>query len=126
MARTGRWSIAAVVVLCSFLGGSLPTGGHGLAGKTRTYFVAADEVTWDYAPSGLDQVSGEAFDATERHFVEAGPHTIGKVALKALYHEYTDSTFTTLKPRPPEWAHLGMLGPLLRAEVGDTIRVTFK
>ena len=36
------------------------------------------------------------------------------------------STFTALKKRAPEWEHLGMLGPLLRAEVGDTIQVFFK
>ena len=31
-----------------------------------------------------------------------------------------------LKSRSSDWEHLGMLGPLLRAEVGDTIRVVFK
>jgi FtsP/CotA-like multicopper oxidase with cupredoxin domain len=46
--------------------------------------------------------------------------------LKAIYREYTDATFQTLKPRPPQWEHLGILGPLIRAEVGDTIKVVFK
>jgi len=45
---------------------------------------------------------------------------------KVLYQEYTDSTFRTLKPRAPEWEHLGFLGPLIRAVVGDTIRVVFR
>ena len=45
---------------------------------------------------------------------------------KVLYREYTDSTFRTLKPRPPQWEHLGFLGPLIRAVVGDTIRVVFR
>ena len=27
---------------------------------------------------------------------------------------------------PPEWEHLGILGPLLRAEVGDTIRIVYR
>src|SRR5262249_49399813 len=36
--------------------------------------------------------------------------------------EYTDSTFSTLKAQP-EW--LGILGPVIRAEVGDIILVTF-
>jgi len=44
----------------------------------------------------------------------------------ALYREYTDGTFATLNPRPPEWEHLGTLGPVVRAEVGDTIIVHFK
>ena len=49
-----------------------------------------------------------------------------KVYRKALYREYTDDTFSKLKPRAPEWEHAGILGPILRGEVGDTIRVTFK
>jgi hephaestin len=93
---------------------------------TRTYFIAADEVVWDYAPSGRDEISGQAFDAAQRLVVDNGPHHIGKVAMKAQFREYTDSTFSTLKPRPPAWQHLGLLGPLLRAEVGDTIRVVFR
>ena len=45
---------------------------------------------------------------------------------KAIYREYTDATFTTLKPHPPQWEHLGILGPLIRAEVGDIVKVVFK
>ena len=45
---------------------------------------------------------------------------------KALFREYTDDTFATLKPRPSEWEHLGILGPLIRAEVGDTIRIVYR
>src|ERR671910_590576 len=56
----------------------------------------------------------------------AGSDRIGRVYMKALYREYTDASFTTLKPRPPEWQHLGTLGPVIRAEVGDTIVVHFK
>ena len=44
----------------------------------------------------------------------------------SLYREYTDTTFRTLKPRPPQWEHLGFLGPVIHAEVGDTIRVVFR
>jgi hypothetical protein len=46
--------------------------------------------------------------------------------VKAVYREYTDASFTRLKPRPPEWQHLGLVGPILQAEVGDTIKVVFK
>jgi len=94
--------------------------------RTRTYYVAADEVAWNYTPSGTNQITGRPFDAVERNFVEAGPRSIGATALKAQYREYTDSTFATLKPRAAAWAHLGLLGPLLRASVGDTIRVVFR
>jgi hephaestin len=93
---------------------------------TRTYYIAADEVEWDYAPSGQNLISGEPWDSIQRPFVEPGPQHVGRVARKSLYREYTDSTFATLKPRPPEWEHLGYLGPLVRAVVGDTIRIVFR
>ncbi|HEY1469233.1 MAG TPA: multicopper oxidase domain-containing protein [Candidatus Acidoferrum sp.] len=95
-------------------------------GQMRTYYIAADEVIWDYAPSGINHIVGQPFGDAESFWVASGPHQVGKVLKKALYREYTDATFTRLKPRPTEWEHLGFLGPLLRAEVGDTIQVTFK
>ena len=124
-------SAAFVAASCSQSNPSLshnsPSGGGSSGnGQTRTYFVAADEVVWDYAPSGMNQAEGRPFDDVEKKFMEAGPHVIGRKAKKALYREYTDGTFTALKPRPTGWDHLGFLGPLLRAEVGDTIVVVFK
>ena len=51
---------------------------------------------------------------------------IGSTYIKALYREYTDDTFSELKPRISEWQHLGTLGPMIHAEVCDTIKVVFK
>jgi len=96
------------------------------APQTRVYYIAADEVEWDYAPAGRDLISGQPFDSVSRPFTEAGPRRMGRRVVKALYREYSDSTFRTLTPRPPEWEHLGFLGPVIRAEVGDTIRVVFR
>jgi FtsP/CotA-like multicopper oxidase with cupredoxin domain len=96
------------------------------AGKTRTYYIAADEVNWDYAPSGRDEAMGHPFDALERGYTESGPHRIGRVYKKAIYQEYTDGSFSTLKVRAPEAQYLGLLGPILRGEVGDTIKVVFR
>jgi manganese oxidase len=96
------------------------------AGKTRTYYVAADEVEWNYAPDGVNKMMGMKFSGYPNVFVEKGPHRIGTVYLKAVYREYTDETFGKVKPRAPEWQHTGVLGPILRAEVGDTIRVVFR
>jgi manganese oxidase len=96
------------------------------AGKTRTYYVAADEVNWDYAPYGRDEAMGMPFDEIAKLYTESGPHRIGRVYKKAIYREYTDATFSTLKGRPPEEQYLGLLGPVLRGEVGDTIKVVFK
>jgi FtsP/CotA-like multicopper oxidase with cupredoxin domain len=42
--------------------------------------------------------------------------------------EYTDITFQTKKTyeNPDSLLHLGLLGPTIRGEVGDTITVYFK
>jgi FtsP/CotA-like multicopper oxidase with cupredoxin domain len=95
-------------------------------GKTRTYYVAADEVNWDYAPAGRDETMGHPFDQLEKGYTEPGPHRIGRVYKKAIYREYTDDSFSTLKARPADQQYLGLVGPILRGEVGDTIKIVFK
>jgi len=116
-----------IVTVCVALGIFINIGNKQFAAnQTRTYFIAADEVSWDYAPSGINQITGQPFDEVANVFVQNGPEQIGKVYLKAQYREYTDSSFTTRKPASPEWEHLGILGPVIHAEVGDTIEVVFK
>ncbi len=102
---------------------------HGLyAGTTRNYYLAAEEVLWDYAPSfPLNKMHGAEFSEAERVFVEGNQKDrIGHRYQKAHYVEYTDASFTRVKPRGSEWEHLGLLGPVIRAEVGDTIQVLLK
>ena len=93
---------------------------------TRTYYIAADLVQWNYAPDGLNVAQGRPFTAQENTYVGKGAGRIGSTYTKALYREYTDATFATLKPRPAADAYLGILGPTIRAQVGDTIKVVFK
>src|SRR5689334_15989463 len=95
-----------------------------VAPRTRTYFIAADTVSWDYVPGGRNEIAGTAYVDTA--FYTTGPVVKSTMYHKVLYREYTDSTFATLKPRPPEWAHLGFLGPLIRGVVGDTLRIVFR
>lgn len=109
-----------LISLCSIAGTTLADG------KVRAYCIAADTVDWDYAPSGMNLITGKPFAGDDLIWINPGPTTFGSKFRKALYREYTDDTFKQLKPRPPEWEHLGALGPLIRAEVGDTIRVVFK
>lgn len=97
-----------------------------IAPKTRTYFIAADEVEWDYAPDGMNMITGEDFGVIENVSVGQAPDRIGHVYLKAVLREYADANFTAPKPRVGDDELLGILGPVLRAEVGDTLRVVFK
>lgn len=94
--------------------------------KERIYYIAADEVIWDYAPVKRNLMMGMPLNSEQQVFVLQSVSTIGSQYKKAIYREYTDADFSTLKKRPPEQQHLGMLGPLIRAEVGDTITVVFK
>ena len=130
---TGRWRNAGRSLLCAaaglgifLLAADFMTASAERAGKTRTYYVAADEVNWDFAPSGRNEAMGHPFDELEKGYAEPGPHRIGRVYKKAIYREYTDDSFSTLKVRAADEQYLGLLGPILRGEVGDTIKVVFK
>ena len=96
------------------------------SGHVRTYYVAADEVMWDYAPAHADLIHNEPYhyqdDPGSKGLLDPNSTSYRKV----LYREYTDSTFSTLKTRSAAWEHLGILGTLIRAEVGDTIRMVFR
>ena len=120
-----RWSllVAALVVVAGSMALVAQRGGDPV---TRLYFIAADTVTWDYAPSGMNRAAGRPFTDEEQQYAVAGPRLIGRRVYKAIYREYTDSTFRELKPRGAGWDHLGILGPLVRAVVGDTIRIVFR
>ncbi|MGA5130048.1 multicopper oxidase domain-containing protein [Streptomyces olivoreticuli] len=92
---------------------------------TRVYYIAADTVTWDYAPQARSLISGKSFTTEESLLTRPGLNRLGSVFHKSQYREYTDATFTKLARRPGE-AYMGLLGPVIRAHVGDTIRVVFK
>ncbi|HET9257002.1 MAG TPA: multicopper oxidase domain-containing protein [Pseudonocardiaceae bacterium] len=79
------------------------TGQARAEGKTRTYYIAADELAWNYAPEGHNVITGQC-----------------------LYQGYRDAGFTRRLQRPREEQYLGLLGPVIRAEVGDTIKVVFR
>jgi manganese oxidase len=94
--------------------------GAGSQSRVHTYYIAADEIQWNYLPTPPTFANGG-----DNELVPVQPPK-SNTYLKAIYREYTDETFKTLKPRAPEWEHLGILGPLIRAEVGDVINIVFK
>lgn len=93
------------------------------AGHVRTYYIAAEEVDWNYTPDKKDVMMDQPFDGYGKVFTEHRPDRIGSTYRKAVFHEYADESFTTPKPRPAGLEHMGLLGPVIRAEVGDTIKV---
>jgi FtsP/CotA-like multicopper oxidase with cupredoxin domain len=80
---------------------------------TRHYYIAAEDVSWNYAPSGRNLLNGNPVPQPWSQKLEWP---------KSRFIEYTDDTFTVPK-RQPDW--LGILGPIIRAEVGDEIVVSF-
>lgn len=95
-------------------------------GVERIYYIGADEVVWDYAPHGMNDITGRAFDSKARLYTARGPGRIGSKNLKCLYRAYSDGSFKSLLERSPDEAYLGYLGPIIRAEVGDTIKVIYR
>lgn len=121
--RRRRLAIAALIVIPATLiiGAALIAD----SGVTRVYYVAAEEIDWNYVPTGSDVLTGNPPGDHLR--VRGIRDTILALTMtKAVYREYRDSTFSEQKPRPAEWQHLGLIGPVFRGEVGDTIVIVFK
>src|SRR5262249_48328025 len=73
-------------------------------GHTRTYYIAADEVIWDYVYTGVNGITGEPFQSLGLFASPSpgGPRVekpVPTAYLKTLYREYTDDSFQTLKKR---------------------------
>jgi hephaestin len=103
-----------------------PTTVAAVPPMVRTYYIAADSVDWNYAPLGYNAISGAPFGDRENVFVKNGPDRIGATYRKSIYREYTNASFSTLKPRAAKDAYLGFLGPVIRAQVGDTLKIVFR
>lgn len=69
------------------------SAGAGLAnlkGTTRTYYLAADPIDWDYAPAGKNLCNGQPFDEDQQLYTKKG---IGSKYKKAVYRQYKDDSF---------------------------------
>jgi hephaestin len=116
--------VACAAVLCA---SAFPA-----AAQERRYYIAADQVSWNYVPGGVNGLTGKPYHALGYFAGPSGPEgppvakPVSTSYIKCLYREYTDASFHTLKPRPPRWQHLGFFGPLIRAEVGDTVRIAYR
>lgn len=86
-----------------------------VSAKERTYYIAADQTVWNYAPSGSDVLHDKKLTLL--------PKQLGLRYHKVVFHAYTDGSFAT---RTTALAYMGLVGPPLHVEVGDTLRVVFK
>ncbi|XP_071255402.1 coagulation factor VIII-like isoform X1 [Salvelinus alpinus] len=81
---------------------------------TREFYIAAVEIGWDYLYWGSADPASE-----QRRRTKDPPQKY----IKAVYREYTDSTYSVPKPTPT-WA--GIQGPVIHAQVSDRVVVHFK
>nr|XP_012419364.1 PREDICTED: hephaestin isoform X2 [Odobenus rosmarus divergens] len=98
-----------------------------LTGKVRQYFIEAHEIRWDYGPMGHDGSTGKNLrepGSSSDKFFQKSSSRIGGTYWKVRYEAFQDETFQE-KVQLEENKHLGILGPVIRAEVGDTIQVVF-
>ncbi|XP_068602540.1 coagulation factor V [Brachionichthys hirsutus] len=82
--------------------------------NVKTYFIAAEEVEWDYAGYGQRRQEKSLQSSRETKFT------------KAVFRSYMDSSFSVPEIRGEIDEHLGILGPVIKAEVGQTLMVVFK
>jgi len=133
-AQVGQWGmychtndhiVGGMIAAYDVVGVSLPAV---TSGRTREYFIQAEELVWDYGPTN-ETLYGTPLDEDEHAEVffknDPAKGRIGGKYLKCLYREYTDATFATRKLPAAEWRHLGMLGPVIRGVVGDSIKVVY-
>uniref|UniRef100_A0AAQ6IU65 F5/8 type C domain-containing protein n=1 Tax=Anabas testudineus TaxID=64144 RepID=A0AAQ6IU65_ANATE len=73
--------------------------------NVKTYFIAAEEVEWDYSDQSMREMT---------------------TFTKVVFRGYMDSSFSTPDVRGELDEHLGILGPVIKAEVGQSIIVVFR
>ncbi|WAR10164.1 HEPHL-like protein [Mya arenaria] len=89
------------------------------AETTRRYYIGAVNVEWDYAPTKIHFITGKSlFGPTSPSFIY-----VRNRSLLTVFREFTDNTFTQMKPHPE---NLGVIGPFIRGNVGDTIEIHLK
>jgi len=82
-AAAWRAAVAGALLVCL----AMPAAGAA----ERTYYIAADEIVWDYAPSyPVSPLTGEPFTKEESIFLRQSENRIGRKYLKAVYREYTE------------------------------------
>ncbi|KAK1903337.1 Coagulation factor V, partial [Dissostichus eleginoides] len=90
--------------------------------KEWKYYIAAEEIIWDYAPSMPDYVD-EDF---KLQYLKQSASRIGRKYKKAVYTLYTNESFTERLETKQRKDELGILGPIIKAQIRDVIKIVFK
>ncbi|KAF7691732.1 hypothetical protein HF521_010699 [Silurus meridionalis] len=93
------------------------------------FYLAAEEVEWNYAPNRtweLEKHNTTLNESPGSIYLNKSENWIGPVYRKVVYRMYKDETFTEQVTRGSDEEHLGILGPILRVQVGEMVQVVFK
>jgi manganese oxidase len=82
--------------------------------KLREYWIQADSFSHNVVPNGYDAMTGSRYTPTQTTYVALG------------YRAYTPNWGKLLPADATIGTNSGIPGPVIRAEVGDTIRVHFR
>ncbi|XP_054642968.1 coagulation factor V isoform X2 [Dunckerocampus dactyliophorus] len=86
------------------------------------YYIAAEEVFWDYAPEMPDHID----ESYKSQYLQQSSTRIGGKYKKAVYTLYNNESFTERIESKQKKSELGILGPVIRAQIRDVITVVFK
>ena len=106
-----RWGLGLVAGLLAVLVAAALPGAAGAA--VRNYWITAEPVTWNAVPNELDAIHGTRFLPSQTVFPTV------------TYRRYTKGWKRPL-PDNRESGTGHIPGPLIKARVGDTVRVHFK
>jgi FtsP/CotA-like multicopper oxidase with cupredoxin domain len=104
-----RSLILLPLVAVAALAGWAAVGRGAEAATTREYWIAAVPTQWDVVPTHKDPIMGTTFDPA-------------KTTMPAVVYRAFTSNWSSQLPA----ADTGIVGPLIKGRVGDTIVVHFK
>ncbi|KAK7922408.1 hypothetical protein WMY93_009310 [Mugilogobius chulae] len=87
--------------------------------KSRHYYIAAEEIKWDY---GIRR----PYQFIKFREMRRGMRKFLSEYKKVVFRRYRDKDFLHPFPRGELEEHLGIMGPFIRAEVNELLTVVFK
>ncbi|XP_076011480.1 coagulation factor V isoform X1 [Genypterus blacodes] len=87
-----------------------------------TFYIAAEEMTWNYAPN----IPAHIDEDFKSQYLMQSSSRIGRKYKKVVYTLYKNESFTERLEAKQRKAELGILGPVIRAQIRDKIKIVFK
>uniref|UniRef100_A0A4W5KFQ9 ferroxidase n=1 Tax=Hucho hucho TaxID=62062 RepID=A0A4W5KFQ9_9TELE len=126
--NTGRWLLSShtskhLEGTCQWLDDGFNPPKRKLTIKQKresqewTYYIAAEEVVWDYAPNMPEYIDGDF----KFKYLKQSPERIGQKYKKAVYRQYKDAKFTETAENKQRKMEVGIIGPVIRAQIRDIV-----